>query len=72
MIDLVNEPPHYKNLPKCECGHQWEVINITENLPFCLGNAVKYLLRAEHKDDFEQDLKKAQWYIKRELERRGY
>lgn len=36
---------------------------------FCLGNAVKYIWRADHKNGVE-DLEKAAWYIRREIERR--
>jgi hypothetical protein len=38
---------------------------------FNLGNAVKYIWRADLKNDATEDLKKAAWYIKRELKRRG-
>jgi hypothetical protein len=37
---------------------------------FCLGNAVKYILRCDHKNDAVEDLEKAVWYINREIERR--
>ena len=30
---------------------------------FCLGNALKYILRAKHKENYVEDLKKAKWYI---------
>jgi hypothetical protein len=36
---------------------------------FCLGNAIKYLWRADLKNGVE-DLKKAVWYINREIQRR--
>lgn len=63
--DAVNHPSHYTWLPK-----GLEVIDITENLNFSLGNAVKYILRANHKHDEPlTDLRKAAWYINREIER---
>jgi hypothetical protein len=37
---------------------------------FCLGNAVKYIWRADLKGNDIEDLKKAEWYIQREIERR--
>jgi Ni,Fe-hydrogenase III large subunit len=37
---------------------------------FCLGNAVKYIWRADLKGDAIEDLKKAVWYVNREIERR--
>ena len=43
-----------------------------EHMGFNLGNAVKYIWRADLKnDDATEDLEKAAWYIKRELKRRG-
>lgn len=66
--DRVQHPQHYTWL-KDKCGV--EVIDITRHMDFCLGNAVKYLLRAGHKTeqgytDREktiEDLRKAVWYI---------
>jgi len=60
--EMVNHPDHYK-------GNKFEVIEIIEdyNLSFSMGNAVKYLLRAGKKDNTIQDLKKAVWYIEREI-----
>lgn len=62
----VNHPAHYTNHPSgVEC------IQITEHLNFCLGNAIKYIWRADAKNGLE-DLKKAAWYINREIERRNH
>jgi hypothetical protein len=62
--DLVNHPPHYTQHPSgIEC------IQITEHLNFCLGNAIKYIWRRGEKDDEIQDLRKAAWYINREIAR---
>lgn len=47
-----------------------ECIQITEHMNFCIGNAVKYLWRADLKADSIQDLEKARWYIDREIQRR--
>jgi hypothetical protein len=38
-------------------------------MSFCLGNAIKYIWRADLKGGIE-DLEKARWYIDREIERR--
>lgn len=62
--DPVNHPNHYTSHPSGV-----EVIQITEHMNFCLGNAIKYILRAEHKGNQIQDLKKASWYINREIAR---
>lgn len=67
--DAVNHPSYY--------AERWsngaEVIDITENLNFNRGNAVKYIARAGRKDAMKtiEDLKKARWYIDRELKRLG-
>jgi hypothetical protein len=62
--DPVNHPAHYTAHPSgVEC------IQITEHMGFCLGNAVKYIWRADLKNGTE-DLRKAAWYIAREIARR--
>ncbi len=47
-----------------------EVIDVIEAyaLGFNLGNVVKYTLRAGKKDDALADLKKARWYLDREID----
>lgn len=63
--DPVNHPKHYTNHPSgIEC------IQITEHMSFTIGNAIKYLWRADLKNGLE-DLEKAAWYIKREIEKRS-
>jgi hypothetical protein len=62
--DPVNHPAHYTNHPSgIEC------ITITEHMGFCLGNAMKYIWRADLKGGI-QDLEKARWYIEREITKR--
>lgn len=63
MRETVNHPDHYQ-------GQEYEVIDIIEdyNLNFNLGNVIKYTLRAGKKDDRNQDLEKAIWYLQREVE----
>ncbi len=41
------------------------------NLGFNFGNAVKYISRDDHKADAVEDLKKAVWYLQREIARRS-
>ena len=62
--DAVNSPSHYAE------GREFETIDVIEDwgLGYHLGNAVKYISRAGRKDDILQDLKKAQWYLTREIE----
>lgn len=63
--DLVDHPAHYTDHPSgVEC------IEITEHMNFCLGNAVKYIWRADLKADPIEDLEKAVWYLQREIKRR--
>jgi len=65
MNDPVNHPKHYTEHPSgVEC------IQITEHMNFCLGNAVKYIWRADEKGDATENLRKAVWYINREIARR--
>lgn len=64
--DTVNHPTHYNSHPSgVEC------ITVVEHMTFNVGNAIKYLWRAGLKDENPsvQDLKKAQWYISREIEK---
>lgn len=67
--DVVDHPIHYAE----GWSNGAEVIDITENLNFNRGNAVKYIARAGRKDATKttEDLKKARWYIDRELKRLG-
>lgn len=69
MTEAVDHPPHYAD----GWSNGAEVIDITENLNFNRGNAVKYISRAGKKNaDTEiEDLQKAQWYLERELYRLG-
>ena len=64
MNDNVNHPKHYTNHPSgVEC------IEVTEHMNFCVGNAIKYLWRAGLKGEQVEDLRKARWYIDREIAR---
>lgn len=63
QLDPIN-PQHYRTHPSgIEC------IQVAEHMSYCLGNAIKYLWRAGKKDDAVQDLKKAAWYLQREIAR---
>jgi hypothetical protein len=61
--DMVNHPPHYKT-------GGIETIDFIEakNLGYNLGNVVKYISRADYKGDRLENLKKAQWYMNREVD----
>lgn len=62
--DVVNHPAHYTAYPV-------EVIELVEHMNYCRGNIVKYVARAGLKspDTELEDLRKAQWYIEREIAR---
>lgn len=64
MTDPVNHPEHYTGHPsRIEC------ITIVEHMGFYLGNVIKYVWRADLKGGLE-DLKKAKWYLEREIAKR--
>lgn len=62
--DNINHPKHYtsSNAVCSDCFHPIECIDVTRHMSFNIGNIVKYLWRADHKNGLE-DLKKAQWYL---------
>lgn len=63
MSDPIS-PSHYREHPSgVEC------IQVTEHMTFCVGNAVKYLWRAGKKGPAVEDLRKAVWYLEREIRR---
>lgn len=63
--DPVDRPKHYTSHPSgVEC------IQITRHMGFCLGNAIKYIWRADLKNDTIEDLRKAIWYLEQEITHR--
>lgn len=64
-MNTVEHPAHYNAHPSgVEC------IEVVEHMGFCLGNAIKYIWRADLKSNAIEDLEKAKWYIQREIDRR--
>ena len=63
--DPVNHPPHYTR-----CGYECAEVVIALGLSYCLGNVLKYVWRCGHKSDALEDLRKARWYLDREIRRR--
>ena len=64
MNDPVNHPKHYISHPSgVEC------IEVTEHFNFNKGNAIKYIWRSSDKGKEVEDLRKARWYIDREIAR---
>lgn len=65
MNDPVNHPCHYTSHPSgIEC------IQVTEHMGFNLGNAIKYIWRCDLKKNAIEDLKKARFYLDREIAKR--
>jgi hypothetical protein len=63
--DSVNHPKHYTSHPSgVEC------LDVAEHLSFCLGNAIKYIWRCDLKGNALDDLRKARFYLDREIKRR--
>jgi hypothetical protein len=64
MPESVNHPSHYGG-----ADNPYEAIKVVEawGLNFCLGNVVKYISRAGKKGYALEDLKKARWYLDREI-----
>ena len=62
--DMVNHPPHYT-------VGGIETLDFIEakGLGYNLGNAVKYISRAEYKSNKLEDLEKARFYLNREIEK---
>jgi len=63
-VDMVNHPPHYKS-------GGIETIDFIEakELNYRLGSVVAYIVRADHKGNRMEDLKKALWYLQREIDK---
>lgn len=67
MAEAVDHPQHYGG-----ADNPYEAIKVIEawGLGFNLGNAAKYISRAGKKGDLIEDLEKAAWYLRREIENR--
>ena len=65
-MDLVNHPQHYE-----KHSIKLEPIDICEELPFCLGNVIKYCFRYLDKGTPELDLQKALFYLDRQIDKTG-
>lgn len=68
MAEKINHPPHYGG------DTTYEAIKVIEawgigGVAFCLGNALKYICRAGHKEGSKEieDLEKAAWYLDRAI-----
>lgn len=61
----VQHPEHYNKHPSgVEC------IDVIKHMGWCLGSAIKYIWRADHKNDAIEDLEKAIFCIEQEIKKR--
>lgn len=70
VSDAVNSPPHYQR-------GKMETIQLMENqmsvdrfLGYLEGSIIKYISRYEHKKNPLEDLRKAEWFLKKLIEKR--
>ena len=61
-MEQVNHPQHYKTYDVETIDMMIRIWGVQETISFCKLNAFKYRMRAGHKDNAEQDIRKALWY----------
>jgi Protein of unknwon function (DUF3310) len=64
--DNINHPQHYARAKTHPSGV--ECIDIVYTMPFCIGNAFKYVYRAKFKGAESEDYEKAAWYLRRSID----
>lgn len=65
---MVDHPPHY-NFGRIETiDYIEDCIGVDGCVDYCLGNAIKYVSRANYKGKFIEDLRKAVWYLNKAIE----
>lgn len=65
MTDSVNHPPHYtKGVVECIEAIK-SALGVDGFKSYCKGQVIKYLWRAEHKNNPTEDIRKANWYMQR-------
>ena len=61
--EMVDHPSHYnQGIETIEYIESW-------SMNFNTGNVIKYVTRAGYKDNQLEDMKKAMWYLQREIDR---
>lgn len=65
--DLVNHPQHYTGDIECIDVIKQQ-FGLDGMIKFCLGNAMKYIFRCEHKGTTKMDLQKAVWYLNKAID----
>ncbi len=66
--EKVNHPSHYNQYPIEVLDIMIAIWGREKVIDFCIMNAFKYRMRLGHKDDFEQDIAKEQWYLDKAIE----
>ena len=66
--DFVNHPAHYNQGNVEVIDYIRDCIGIQGEYYFCIGNCIKYISRAEYKNNKLQDLMKCKWYLTRAIE----
>ena len=66
--DSVNHPAHYNYGNVEVIDYIRDCIGIQGEYYFCIGNCIKYISRAEYKNNKLQDLMKCKWYLTRAIE----
>lgn len=68
MTDLVNHPPHYQSDNGVECIDAIRsALGSEAFIAHCRATAMKYIWRTGKKDNAQQDIAKAVWYLQRAL-----
>lgn len=68
MIETVNHPEHY-NVYSNECIDEMIAVFGKEVvIDFCKCNVWKYRYRMNSKNDYQDDMKKANWYMNKLVE----
>ena len=65
--DPVNHPSHYNHGRIETIDYIEDCLGKEGTVNYCLGNVLKYISRANFKDNKEEDIKKAQWYLNRAI-----
>ena len=65
--NLVNHPQHYTGDIECIDVIKQQ-FGLDGMIKFCLGNAMKYIFRCEHKGTTKMDLQKAVWYLNKAID----
>lgn len=67
--DLIDHPSHYQSKDGVECIDAIRAaLGNASFVDFLRGQVLKYIWRADKKDNFKEDIQKAQFYLDKILE----